>query len=69
MFPRITAFPATETLSKLPDRGRANMTEKQLDALAGSPVQGRLQFGSRAALFAGFGTLLILMAIISIDSL
>ena len=45
------------------------MTEKQLDALAGSPVQGRLQFGSRAALFAGFGTLLILMAIISIDSL
>jgi hypothetical protein len=45
------------------------MTEKKLDTLVASPVQGRRQFGSRAALFAGFGTLLILMAIISIDSL
>jgi signal transduction histidine kinase len=45
------------------------MTEKTLDTLVASPVQGRRQFGSRAALFAGFGTLLILMAIVSIDSL
>src|ERR1035441_4949524 len=45
------------------------MTEKQLDALVASTVQGRRQFGSRALLFAGFGTLLILMAILSIDSL
>ena len=45
------------------------MTEKQLDALVASPVQGRRQFGSRMALFAGFGTLLILMATVSIDSL
>jgi signal transduction histidine kinase len=47
----------------------ANMTEKKLDTLVASPVQGRRQFGSRSTLFAGFGTLLILMAIISIDSL
>jgi signal transduction histidine kinase len=45
------------------------MTENKLDTLVASPVQGRRQFGSRAALFAGFGTLLILMAIVSIDSL
>jgi signal transduction histidine kinase len=45
------------------------MTEKQLGTPAAFPVQGRRQFGSRAALFGGFGTLLILMAIISIDSL
>ena len=45
------------------------MIEKTLDTLLDSPVQGRRQFGSRAALFAGFGTLLILMAIVSIDSL
>ena len=32
-------------------------------------MQGRPQFESRAALFAGFGTLLILRAIVSIDSL
>ncbi len=45
------------------------MAENKLDTLVASPVQGRRQFGSRAALFAGFGTLLILMTIISIDSL
>ena len=45
------------------------MTEKTLDTLLDSPFQGRRQFESRAALFAGFGTLLILMAIVSIDSL
>ena len=45
------------------------MTEKKLDTLVASPVQGRRQFGSGSTLFAGFGTLLILMAIISIDSL
>jgi signal transduction histidine kinase len=45
------------------------MVGKKLDTLVASPVQGRRQFGSRAALFAGFGTLLILMAIVSIDSL
>ena len=45
------------------------MTEKTLDTLVASPVQRRRQFGSRAALFAGFGTLLVLMAIVSIDSL
>jgi signal transduction histidine kinase len=63
------SFPVTATLSKLPDRVAANMTEKKLDTLVASPVQGRRQFGSRSTLFAGFGTLLILMAIISIDSL
>ena len=42
---------------------------KKLDTLVASPVQGRPQFESRAALFAGFGTLLILRAILSIDSL
>jgi hypothetical protein len=54
-------------LSKLPDRVASNMTEKKLDTLAASPVQGRRQFGSRAALFAGFGTLLIPMAIASAE--
>ena len=68
MLPR-RSFRITATLSKLPDRVASDMTEKKLDTLVASPFQGRRQFGSRAALFAGFGTLLILMAIISIDSL
>ena len=45
------------------------MTEKKPDMPVASKAQSREWFGSRAALFAGFGTLLILMAIISIDSL
>jgi signal transduction histidine kinase len=45
------------------------MTEKELDTLVASPVQDRWPFGSRAAMFAGFGALLILLAIICIDSL
>src|ERR1700751_1006984 len=45
------------------------MAEKQSDALIVSPVQGRPKFSSRAALLAGFGTLLALMAITSLDSL
>ncbi|MBZ5698488.1 MAG: sensor histidine kinase [Acidobacteriia bacterium] len=45
------------------------MTEKKSDTLAASPVQSRRRLGSRAALFAGFGALLTLMAIICIDSL
>ncbi len=65
----LTSFPVTATLSKLPDRVARNMTEKQLETLVASPIHGRRQLGSRTALLAGFGTLLILMAIISIDSL
>src|ERR1700733_2716282 len=34
------------------------MTEKKLDTPVASPVQGLRPFGSRAALFVGFGTLL-----------
>ena len=45
------------------------MTEKETDTLVASPVQERRRLGSRAALFAGFGALLTLMAIICIDSL
>ena len=45
------------------------MTEEPLDTTVPSSVQGRPRFGSRAALLAGFGTLLILMAITSVDSL
>jgi signal transduction histidine kinase len=45
------------------------VTRNKLDTLIAPTAQGRRQFGSRPALLAGFGTLLILMAIISIDSL
>ncbi len=45
------------------------MTEKQPNTPVASQVQSRRRMGSRAALFAGFGALLILMAIICIDSL
>src|ERR1700739_1354980 len=45
------------------------MTETQLDTVIAPPVQGRPRFGSRATLPAGFGMLLILMAITSLDSL
>lgn len=45
------------------------MTEKTVDTLVASQAQGRPRLGSRAVLFAGFGTMLILMATISIDSL
>lgn len=44
------------------------MTGKPPDTLT-SRVQGTPRFGSRAALLAGFGTLLILMAITAVDSL
>ena len=45
------------------------MTEKTPKMPVASVTQSRRRLGSRGALFAGFGTLLILMAIISIDSL
>jgi len=47
------------------------MTEKPLDTptASSSSVQVRPKFGSRAVLLAGFGTLLVLMAITAIDSL
>jgi signal transduction histidine kinase len=45
------------------------VTKNKLDTLIASTAQGRCQFASRAALLAGFGTLLILMAIMSIDLL
>ena len=45
------------------------MTEKEPSRPVASQVQSRRRLGSRAALFAGFGALLILMAIICIDSL
>ena len=45
------------------------MAETQLDAVIAPLVQGRPRFGSRATLSAGFGMLLILMAITSLDSL
>ena len=45
------------------------MTEVKRDQPVASKAPSREWFGSRAALFAGFGTLLILMATVSIDSL
>jgi signal transduction histidine kinase len=45
------------------------MIQKEPSTQAASQVQGRRRLGSRAVLFAGFGALLILMAIICIDSL
>ena len=45
------------------------MTEKESSMQGASQVQSRRRLGSRAALLAGFGALLILMAIICIDSL
>ena len=45
------------------------MTEKKLDTLVASQSKADGNSGLGSALFAGFGTLLILMAIISIDSL
>jgi signal transduction histidine kinase len=45
------------------------MTGKKPDTLVAPQAQSRRQLGSRGALFAGFGALLILMAIIFIDSL
>jgi signal transduction histidine kinase len=45
------------------------MTDKKLYMPIAPKAQSREWFGSRAALFAGFGTLLTLMAIMSFDSL
>src|SRR6266436_3218864 len=45
------------------------MIEKEPSTQVASKVQNRRRLGSRAALLAGFGALLILMAIICIDSL
>jgi signal transduction histidine kinase len=45
------------------------MIEEKADTRVASPARKRRGLGSRAALFAGFGALLVLMAIICIDSL
>ena len=45
------------------------MIEKKSETLTASEAQSRSQFGSREALVAGFGALLVLMAIICLDSL
>ncbi len=45
------------------------MIEKEPSTQVASKVQNRRRLGSRAALLAGFGALIILMAIICIDSL
>ena len=57
------------TLSKLAGQDGEQMTEMKPDQPVASKAPSREWFGSRAALFAGFGTLLILMATVSIDSL
>ena len=61
-------FPAMATLGKLAGQDE-QMTEMKPDPPMVSKFPSREWFGSRAALFAGFGTLLILMATVSIDSL
>jgi signal transduction histidine kinase len=45
------------------------MTTQKMDAPLAFPSKTRPRFSSRAALFAGFGALLVLMAIICIDAL
>jgi signal transduction histidine kinase len=45
------------------------LTKSQPDIVTDPPARGRPRFGSRATLSAGFGMLLILMAITSFDSL
>src|ERR1700730_9852026 len=45
------------------------MIEKTADTPVASQAQSLRRLGSRAALLAGFGALLVLMAIICIDSL
>src|SRR5580704_16152209 len=45
------------------------MSEKKPDTTVASRAQSWRRLGSRAALIAGFGALLILMAIICIDSM
>jgi len=57
------------TLSKLPDGVASKMTDKKTDTLVAFPIQSPLRLRSRPVLFGGFGALLILMAIICIDSL
>src|ERR1700721_1144771 len=46
-----------------------HMTEKKSETWIASQDHGRSKLGSRGALFAGFGALLVLMAIICLDSL
>ena len=46
-----------------------HMTEKKSETWIASQAHGRSQLGSRGALFSGFGALLVLMAIICLDSL
>jgi signal transduction histidine kinase len=50
-------------------QGGEQMTEKKPDTPLASNGRGRRQLGSRGALFAGFGALLMLTAIICVDSL
>jgi signal transduction histidine kinase len=45
------------------------MTRKKIDTPAAFPLKSRRRLGSRAALFAGFGALLVLMVIICLDAL
>src|ERR1700722_360733 len=63
------SFPAMATLRKLAGQDGEQMTEVKRDRPVASKAPSREWFGARAALFAGFGTFLILMATVSIDSL
>ena len=45
------------------------MREEEVDMSAALPSKSRRRLGSRAALFAGFGALLVLMVILCIDAL
>lgn len=45
------------------------MTREKMDTSVGFPLKNRRRLGSRTALFAGFGALLVLMVVLCVDAL
>lgn len=50
-------------------QGIEQMTREKMDTSVGFPLKNRRRLGSRTALFAGFGALLVLMVILCVDAL
>lgn len=50
-------------------QGIEQMTREKMDTSVGFPLKNRRRLGSRTALFAGFGALLVLMVVLCVDAL
>jgi len=69
VFPRRRSGRIGVELADGPAQGIEQMRDKKIDTSAAFPLKNRRRLGTRTALFAGFGALLVLMVIICADAL